>query len=224
MNKLLKVLMIIFIVILVVVVIGAIFCGIDKSRISNNKRPIFCIDKSGGSVIHYVGLGYVIYGAYDDVPGGLENAKVYTWFNYKNNSQETINTSKYVEEPEIDIEYKVIFNGYDDYASGIISNYEEYRDLIEYIDIMNERYGVTYDLNPEDYTEGYFDYGSLALISIVTGSGMNKLKNIDVSIYGNTLVCDVDIDYNDGTVTDDINGKVLLVEVDKNITNIVINK
>ena len=46
-------------------------CGIiDKNRISNNKEPIFCINQYGGSVILYIGSGYMIEGAWDDNPRG----------------------------------------------------------------------------------------------------------------------------------------------------------
>ncbi len=70
----------IIISILIVFIVFACACGIiDKNRISNNKKPIFCINKSGGSVIFYIGPGYVISGAWDDNPGGLANAKIHSW-------------------------------------------------------------------------------------------------------------------------------------------------
>ena len=76
MKKLLK----IIISILVVLFFVAFICGIvDSKRVLNNKEPIFSINKSGGSAILYVGPGYVIDGAWDDNPGGLEYSKIHTW-------------------------------------------------------------------------------------------------------------------------------------------------
>lgn len=73
---------ILIIVIVAILVLGITFCCIDSSRIAKGEKPIFCHDLSGGSVIFYVGLGYTIEGAYDDIPGGLENAKVDTWIGW----------------------------------------------------------------------------------------------------------------------------------------------
>ena len=73
---------ILIIVIAAILVLGITFCCIDNNRIKKGKRPIFCYDASGGSVIYYIGLGYTIHGAYDDIPGGLENAKIDTWIGY----------------------------------------------------------------------------------------------------------------------------------------------
>lgn len=53
---------------------------------------------------------------------------------------------------------------------------------------------------------------------------MNKLKNIDISIIGNLLVCKVDINYAEGLTTADVNGKLLLIEVDKSVTDFKIEK
>ena len=70
---------ILIVVIIVILVLGIIFCCIDSSKIKKGEKPIFCYDLSGGSIILYFGLGYTIHGVYDDIPGGLENAKVDTW-------------------------------------------------------------------------------------------------------------------------------------------------
>lgn len=51
---------------------------------------------------------------------------------------------------------------------------------------------------------------------------MNKLKNIDISVIGNLLICDVDIKYANGIVSTDINGKLLLVEINKSVTKLKI--
>ena len=79
MKKFLKILCII---ISIIIVLGLIFCVIDNQRISKGEEPIFCLDASGGSIICYFGLGYTIYGTYDDVPGSLENAKTDTWIGW----------------------------------------------------------------------------------------------------------------------------------------------
>lgn len=73
---------ILIIVIVAILVLGITFCCVDSSRISKGEKPIFCYDLSGGSIIFYMGLGYTIEGAYDDVLGGLENAKVDTWIGW----------------------------------------------------------------------------------------------------------------------------------------------
>lgn len=76
MKKWIKILIIALAAILV---LGITFCCIDSSRVIKGEKPIFCYDLSGGSNIFYIGLGYTIEGAYDDIPGGLENSKVDTW-------------------------------------------------------------------------------------------------------------------------------------------------
>ena len=73
---------ILIIVIAAILVLGITFCCIDSSRISKGEEPIFCYNLSGGSNILYFGLGYTIEGVYDEVPGGLENAKVDTWIGW----------------------------------------------------------------------------------------------------------------------------------------------
>ena len=76
MKKTLKIILVIFILLAVF----SCICGIvDKNRVSNNKEPIFCVNQSGGSIILYIGPGYVINGAWDDIPGGLEHTKIHTW-------------------------------------------------------------------------------------------------------------------------------------------------
>lgn len=60
-------------------------------------------------------------------------------------------------------------------------------------------------------------------MNIVTGNSSNKLKNIDISITGDTLVCKANIEYSDG-ITDDINGKLILFEIDKSVIDFRIEK
>lgn len=76
MKKIIKIILGIFILFSIIFCI----CGVvDQNRVSNNKEPIFCINESGGSAILYIGPGYVIDGAWDDNPGGLEYSKIHTW-------------------------------------------------------------------------------------------------------------------------------------------------
>lgn len=122
-----------------------------------------------------------------------------------------------------DTDYTIIKNGYSSYESKIISSYQEYQEFANYIDKENEAYGKVYNFNSNKYNENYFNNNSLAIINIVTGNGSNKLKNIDISIIGDTLVCKANIEYGDG-ITDDINGKLILVEIDKSVIDFRIEK
>lgn len=121
------------------------------------------------------------------------------------------------------LRYEIISNGYSDYKSKIISTYDQYLELIDYMNEENRKYGKVYNFDKDNYTNEYFNSKSLAIINIVTGSGMNKLKSIKVYTNNDTLYYDLDIDYAEGFVTTDINGKLLLVEIDKNITYITLN-
>lgn len=121
--------------------------------------------------------------------------------------------------PKSNNSYTIIKNGYSSYDSKIISNYQEYQEFANYIKNQNVAYGKVYDFNSNKYNKQYFNNKSLAIINIVTGSGSNILRNIDITIAGNTLVCKANIDYGKGIPTDDINGKLILIEIDKSITN-----
>ena len=124
--------------------------------------------------------------------------------------------------PQKNIDYVIIENGYSSYDSKIISNYQEYLEFIDYIDSQYKSYGKNNKFDFNKYNKEYFDNKSLAIINIVTGSSMNKLKNIDISVIGNLLICDVDIKYANGIVSTDINGKLLLVEINKSVTKLKI--
>lgn len=122
-----------------------------------------------------------------------------------------------------DTDYTIIKNSYSSYESKIISNYQEYQEFANYIDKENEAYGKVYNFNSNKYNENYFNNNSLAILNIITGNSSNKLKNIDISIIDNTLVCKANIEYGDG-ITNDINGKLILVEIDKSVIDFRIEK
>ncbi len=79
MKKILKKFLAVMIVLILISFILGMF---DKNRTKNGKEPIFCINQSGGSIILYIGPGYIIDGAWDDQPGGLENTKIHTWIGW----------------------------------------------------------------------------------------------------------------------------------------------
>ena len=117
--------------------------------------------------------------------------------------------------PKKDVGYVVIKDGYSDYESKIISNYQEYMESVNDINLKN--------FNSNKYNEEYFQNKSLAIINIITGNSTTKLKNIDLSIVGNILICKVDITPAASPI-DDITGKLILVEIDKSVTNLKIKK
>lgn len=51
---------------------------IDINRVRKDEKPIFSYKAGGGSLILYLGPGYVIKGGYDG-EGGLEGTKLHTW-------------------------------------------------------------------------------------------------------------------------------------------------
>ena len=53
---------------------------------------------------------------------------------------------------------------------------------------------------------------------------MNKFIGVDISTDNNTLIVEPNIKYASGTVTMDITGKLVLVEVDKSVTNIEVQR
>lgn len=125
--------------------------------------------------------------------------------------------------PKNNIKYIVIKDGYSDYESKIISNYQEYIEFVNYINLQNKNYGKVYNFNSEKYDEKYFDNKSLAIINIIIGNSSNSLKNIDISVIDNILVCKANIESGNG-ITDNINGKLILVEIDKSVTEFKIEK
>lgn len=115
--------------------------------------------------------------------------------------------------------YKIITNSYTNYESKIISDYQEYLSFVDFVDSENKNYGKKYKFNPNKYNEEYFITKSLAIINVVTGTGMNKIKNINISFKDTKLICGVEMNFTTSQITtNDIKGKLILVEIDKSIT------
>ena len=115
--------------------------------------------------------------------------------------------------------YKIIDSGYiSDFDNMIISNINDYNRFMADSNEWNKEYKQKISSNK--YNEKYFENKSLALIFIVTGSSSNIFIGVDISTDDNILVLKPNIDYKKGTVTDDITGKLILVEIEKNITQI----
>lgn len=72
--------------------------------------------------------------------------------------------------------------------------------------IFKIKNGKVYNFNSEKYDEEYFDNKSLAIINIIIGNSSNSLKNIDISVIDNILVCKANIE-SGNEITDNINGK-----------------
>lgn len=120
-------------------------------------------------------------------------------------------------------DYKVIYDGYiSDFDSIIISNMDEYNEFMSDSNEWNKEYKQK--IFSIKYNESYFKNKSLALIFITTGTSMNKFIGVDISTANNTLIVEPNIKYASDTVTMDITGKLILVEVDKSVTNIEIQR
>ena len=118
--------------------------------------------------------------------------------------------------------YKVIYDDYvSDFDSIILSNIDEYNEFMSDSNGWNNKYKQK--ISSIKYNENYFKNKSLALISIITGSHMNKFIGVDISTDNNTLIVKPNIETND-TITMEITGKLILVEIDKNITNIEVQR
>lgn len=109
----------------------------------------------------------------------------------------------------VPLDYEIICTQKNNCNSEIISNYQEYKNFINYI----KRFGDMYELDYNKYSEEYFLTKSLAILNI------KKFKEHDgilISIDGNTLIYkikgNISIKSKEGP-------KVILVEIDKSITN-----
>lgn len=115
--------------------------------------------------------------------------------------------------------YKIIDSGYiSDFDNMIISNINDYNEFMVDANEWNKKYKQK--IFSSKYNEKYFENKSLALVFIVTGSSTNKFIGVDISMNDTILTVNPKIDYAKGAVTDDITGKLILVEIDKNITQI----
>ncbi len=120
-----------------------------------------------------------------------------------------------------DFKYIIINDGYESFESRIMPDYNAFKSFIE---MEYSNFNSEYKFDIEKYNEKFFNNKSLALINIVTGSKMNDLKDIEITSNDNLLICKAIINYAKGPdITDDVNGIVILVEVNKDITNLDVN-
>ena len=113
--------------------------------------------------------------------------------------------------------YKIIDSGYiSDFDNMIISNINDYNKFMADSSEWDKKYKQKISYNK--YNQKYFENKSLALISIVTGSSSNTFIGVDISTDDNILILKPNIEYKG--ITADITGKLILVEIDKNITQI----
>lgn len=105
-----------------------------------------------------------------------------------------------------------------DFDNIILSNMDEYHDFMS----DSEEWGKEYklELSSDKYDEAYFEDKSIGLIYVNIGSSMNEWIGVKISNNDNTLIVEPNIKWATGIVTDDITGKLILVEVGKNITKI----
>lgn len=116
--------------------------------------------------------------------------------------------------------YKIIDSGYiSDFYNMIISSINDYNEFMNDSNEGNKKYKQKISSNK--YNEKYFEDKSLALVFIYTGNSSNTFNGVDISTDDNILIVRPNIDYGNG-ITDDVTGKLILVEIDKNITQIVV--
>ena len=119
-------------------------------------------------------------------------------------------------------EYKIIDSGYiSDLDNIIISSIDDYNEFMRDSNEWNKEYKQKISSNK--YNEKYFEDKSLALVFISTGNSSNTFKGVDISTDNNILIIKPNIDYGNG-VMDNITGKLILVEIDKSITQIEVER
>lgn len=119
-------------------------------------------------------------------------------------------------------EYKIIDSGYiSNFNNIIISNVNDYNEFMRDSNEGDKEYKQK--ISSSKYNEKYFEDKSLALVFITTGNSANKLTGVDLSTNNNTLLVKPNIDYAEAIMTD-ITGKLVLVEIDKNITQIEVER
>lgn len=118
--------------------------------------------------------------------------------------------------------YKIIDSGYiSDLDNIIISSIDDYNEFMRDSNEWNKEYKQKISSNK--YNEKYFEDKSLALVFISTGNSSNTFKGVDISTDNNILIIKPNIDYGNG-VMDNITGKLILVEIDKSITQIEVER
>lgn len=119
-------------------------------------------------------------------------------------------------------EYKIIDSGYiSDFDNIIISSIDDYNEFMRDSNEWNKEYKQKISSNK--YNEKYFEDKSLALVFISTGNSSNTFNGVDISTDNNILIIKPNIDYGNG-VMDNITGKLILVEIDKSITQIEVER
>ena len=114
--------------------------------------------------------------------------------------------------------YKIIYSGYiSDFDNMIISNFNDYNEFMADSNEINAKYKQK--ISSTKYNKKYFENKSLALIFIAIGNSSNILNKVDISTDGNILTIIPNTD-DKNTPRDDITGKLILVEIDKNISKI----
>ena len=118
-----------------------------------------------------------------------------------------------------DINYKIIDRYISEFTHLIISDIDQYNGFMSDAGEWSNEYKL--EIDSDKYDENYFKSKSLALIYIGTGSSSNKFSGVDMSVNSDTLTVEPKIEYsNSSFVTTDITGKLIVVEVDKNISKI----
>ena len=118
--------------------------------------------------------------------------------------------------------YKIIDSGYiSDLDNIIISSIDDYNEFMRDSNEWNKEYKQKISSNK--YNEKYFEDKSLALVFISTGNSSNTFKGVDISTDNNILIIKPNIDYGNG-VMDNITGKLILVEIDKSITQVEVER
>ena len=111
-----------------------------------------------------------------------------------------------------DIEYRVI-SRYSEEENIIISDIEEYEEFIENSNLQ--------EIHLDKYNEQFFKGKSLAIAFINTSSGSIEIIIDDIKVAGNKLNIEYSLKHPEsGIGTMDMSGKIIVVEVNKNINKI----
>ena len=120
--------------------------------------------------------------------------------------------------------YLIVYDGYTNYNNKIISTYDEYKSFLDYLNGMNHHFRKN-TIFLKRYNKFYFEKKSLAVVNVSLSSGMHSVKGVNKEINGDTLICNVLIDYgNYSVVTADMSGALILVEANKDTSKIEVNK